>query len=258
MPAPSRSVRRQRQPGRRCRSKEPEAQQSELLPCQPGTPAQPEPSETSSCGAAPALLPGLSPPRARAQDLQHSQPGQGQGCGGFPRHPVGDRGSVPRATDAIPKSRAVIPTQRCPCLGTGAAGRQSPDGDRGCLITRADDIGQQGLIPAGLRSTAAGRAAGGGSDYANGIRSSQAVLRNSSSPLPGLPLPPPHPLPPARARLRSARLGTAGGGSGERAGVALLGKGSRKGLGKDSSSPCSRSRALHRTPRGPRWRLGMQ
>lgn len=39
MPAPSRSVRRQRQPGRRCRSKELEAQQSELLPCQPGTPA---------------------------------------------------------------------------------------------------------------------------------------------------------------------------------------------------------------------------
>lgn len=43
MPAPSRSVRRQRQPGRRCRSKELEAQQSELLPAslapQPGTPA---------------------------------------------------------------------------------------------------------------------------------------------------------------------------------------------------------------------------
>lgn len=68
----------------------------------------------SSCGAAPALLPmalpGLSPPRARAEDLQHSQPG----------NPVQARlEEVSPVGDAVPKTRAVTLTQRCPCLGTG-------------------------------------------------------------------------------------------------------------------------------------------
>lgn len=46
---------------------------------------------------------------------------------------------------------------------------QSPDGNRGCLITRADDISQKCLLLAGVSEEIRLRGCSGCRDYANGI-----------------------------------------------------------------------------------------
>lgn len=128
MPAPSRSVRRQHEPVRRCRSKELEAQKSTLLPRQP----VPEPSlsEISSWGSAPALLPdeGSPLPAHRPAEAAAREPppfqregdeavsplptrrwmrSSHEGCHpparGCPLHP---RGDAPQASTPLPGRRS--------------------------------------------------------------------------------------------------------------------------------------------------------